>query len=82
MYDGIEKEAKKLKSGDSGPILTILVWIWILLALLFLVIPTFVSLILLVVIYAPFYIIDKQIMKRKNIHILLKTPPLIMELLI
>ncbi len=66
MYDGIEKEAKKLKSGDSGPILTILVWIWILLALLFLVIPTFVSLILLVVIYAPFYMIDKQIMKRKN----------------
>ena len=66
MYDGIEKEAKKLKSGDNGPILTVILWIWILLALLFLVIPTFVSLILLVVIYAPFYIIDKQIMKRKN----------------
>ena len=29
MYDGIEKEAKKLKSGDKGPILTVLLWIWI-----------------------------------------------------
>ena len=29
MYDGIEKEAKKLKSGDNGPILTMLLWIYV-----------------------------------------------------
>ena len=42
MYDGIEKEAKKLKSGDNGPILTVLLWIWIMWALVFLVIPAFI----------------------------------------
>ncbi|MBT4203151.1 MAG: hypothetical protein HOE17_01035 [Rhodobiaceae bacterium] len=66
MYDGIEKEAKKLKSGDSGPILAILLWIWILWALVFLVIPAFISLVLLFVIYAPFFIVDKKILKRRN----------------
>lgn len=66
MYDGIEKEAKKLKSGDNGPILTLLVFIWFIWALIFLAIPAFISLVLLIVIYAPFYIIDKKIVKRRN----------------
>ena len=66
MYDGIEKEAKKLKSGDNGPILTVLVFIWCLWALVFLAIPTFISVILLIVIYAPFYIVDKKIVKRRD----------------
>jgi len=66
MYDGIEKEAKKLKSGDNGPILTVILWIWILWALLFLIIPTFISLVLVFVIYAPFYIVDQKILKRRN----------------
>ena len=66
MYDGIEKEAKKLKSGDNGPILTVLLWIWIMWALVFLVIPIFISFILLIVIYAPFYIIDQKILKRRD----------------
>ena len=66
MYDCIEKEAKKLKSGDNGPILTVILWIWILWALVFLIIPTFISLVLVFVIYAPFYIVDQKILKRRN----------------
>ena len=66
MYDGIEKEAKKLKSGDNGPILTVLLWIWIMWALVFLVIPAFISLVLVVVVYAPFYLVDKKIIKRRD----------------
>ena len=65
MYDGIEKEAKKLKSGANGPILTTLLWIWIMWALIFLVIPAFISLVLVVVVYAPFYLVDQKIIKRK-----------------
>ena len=48
MYDNIEKESKKLRSGDKGPIITIFVWLWIMWALVFLAIPTLVSLILLI----------------------------------
>jgi len=66
MYDGIEKEAKKLKSGSNGPIITVLIFIWFMWALIFLAIPAFISLVLLIVIYAPFYIIDKKIVKRRN----------------
>lgn len=66
MYDGIENEAKKLKSAQNGPILRVLVFIWFLWALVFLAIPAFISLVLLVIIYAPFYIVDKQILKRRN----------------
>jgi predicted PurR-regulated permease PerM len=65
MYDGIEKEAKKLKSGANGPILTILLWIWIMWALIFLVIPAFISLVLVVVVYAPVYLVDQKMIKRR-----------------
>ncbi len=66
MYDSIEKKAKRLKSGSNGPIITVLVWIWFLWALIFLAIPAFISLVLVVVIYAPFYIIDQKIVKRRD----------------
>ena len=66
MYDSIETKAKRLKSGSNGPIITVLVWIWFLWALIFLAIPAFISLVLVVVIYAPFYIIDQKIVKRRD----------------
>jgi len=42
-----------------------LLWIWIMWALIFLVIPAFISLVLVVVVYAPFYLVDQKIIKRR-----------------
>ena len=54
------------RQESSGPILLSLVWIWFFTSVIFFVIPALALMCALLIIYLPFYWIDKAIIRRRH----------------
>lgn len=54
------------RQASSGPFLLSLVWIWFFTSVILFVIPALALMCALLIIYLPFYWIDKAIIRRRN----------------
>ena len=54
------------RQESAGPFLLSLVWLWFFTSIIFFVIPALVLMCSLLIIYLPFYWIDKAIIRRRN----------------
>ena len=56
----------KKRQESAGPFLLSLVWIWFFTSIILFVIPALALMCVLLIIYLPFYWIDKAIIRRRN----------------
>lgn len=54
------------RQESAGPFLLSLVWIWFFTSIILFVIPALALMCVLLIIYLPFYWIDKAIIRRRN----------------